>query len=253
MRAKPEKVESYRQLARPGARQTNAVYAAMVESVDESVGRVVAKLRELSLLEDTLLVFTSDNGGLSVEEGPDTPATSNEPLRAGKGYLYEGGIRVPLVVHWPRVVRAGFVSREPVTGEDIFATVAEAAGVKRAEADDGTSLLPLLKGARALRREALFWHYPHYSNQGGRPGGAVRRGRYKLIEFYEDGRVELYDLARDAGEARDLAAAEPKLVRDLKGLLGRWRARVGAQAMRPNPGYRATQNPPPDRRPSRTR
>lgn len=238
MRAKPEKVEKYRALARPGAAQANATYAAMVESVDESVGRVVSKLRELSLLEDTLVVFTSDNGGLHVEEGPNTPATSNAPLRAGKGHLYEGGIRVPLVVHWPRVAEPGAVCGAPVVGTDVFDTVAEAAGLKPTAGADGVSLLPLLKGACGRRGRALYWHYPHYSNQGGRPGGAVRASRYKLIEFYEDERVELYDLARDPGETRDISAERPKVTRMLKASLRRWRELVGAQTMRPNPVYR---------------
>lgn len=237
MRAKPEKVEKYRALVRPGAAQANATYAAMVESLDESVGRVVAKLRELSLLEDTLIIFTSDNGGLDVEEGPNTPATSNAPLRAGKGRLYEGGIRVPLIVHWPAAVKPGAACGAPVTGADLFATVAEAAGLRQTTGVDGVSLLPLLRGACAGAGRALFWHYPHYSNQGGRPGGAVRLGQYKLIESYEDGRVELYDLARDPGETRDLAAERPRRVLHLKRALRRWRERVGAQTMRPNPDY----------------
>ena len=238
MRAKPEKVEKYRALARPGGAQVNATYAAMIESVDESVGRVVAKLRELSLLDNTLIVFTSDNGGLHVEEGPNTPATSNAPLRAGKGYLYEGGIRVPLVAHWPRVVKPGVVCGTPVIGTDLFNTVAEAAGLRQTTGADGVSLMPLLKGACEPRGHALYWHYPHYSNQGGRPGGAVRALRYKLIEFYEDERFEVYDLARDPGEMHDISAERPKVTLMLKAALRRWRERVGAQAMRPNPEYR---------------
>jgi arylsulfatase A-like enzyme len=239
MRAKAEKIEKYRALVRPGAAQTNPVYAAMVESVDESVGRVVAKLRELSLLEDTLVIFTSDNGGLSVEEGPGTPATNNAPLRAGKGYLYEGGIRVPLVVHWPRVVKAGAACGAPATGTDIFATVAEAAGLKQTTGVDGVSLLPQLRGWCGPGRRALYWHYPHYSNQGGRPGGAVRAGRYKLIEFYEGPRVELYDLARDPGEAHDISKERPTRTHYLRSRLRSWLARVGAQTMKPNPNHRA--------------
>jgi arylsulfatase A-like enzyme len=238
MRAKAEKVEKYRALVRPGAPQTNPIYAAMVESVDESVGRVVAKLRELSLLDDTLVVFTSDNGGLHVEEGPNTPATNNAPLRAGKGYLYEGGIRVPFIVQWPSVVRPGAVCAAPVTGTDVFATVAEAAGVRQTTGVDGVSLLPQLKGACGPGRRALYWHYPHYSNQGGRPAGAVRAGRYKLVEFYDGGQVELYDLARDPGETHDISGERPGQALRLKRALERWRARVGAQAMRPNPDYK---------------
>jgi arylsulfatase A len=214
----------------------------MVESMDESVGRLTRKLEQLGVADDTVFVFTSDNGGLSVREGPDTPATVNAPLRAGKGYLYEGGLRVPLVVAWPRRVKPG-VNHTPVYSADLFATLLDAAGVKNATgADgvtDGVSLLPPLTGRGAARRAELFWHYPHYSNQGGRPGGAVRQGRYKLIEFYEDSRVELYDLSRDPGEARDLAGALPRKAAELKRKLAAWRRSVGAQMMTPNPGYRA--------------
>jgi arylsulfatase A len=184
------------------------------------------------------LVFTSDNGGLSVREGPHTPATSNAPLRAGKGYLYEGGIRVPLIVRWPGAVRPG-VCDTPVLSTDLYPTVLEVAGLGpgAGRASDGSSLLPLLTGKGEVRREALFWHYPHYSNQGGTPGGAVRLGRHKLIESYEDGRVELYDLADDVGEKHDLAPADPTTARRLRGLLHDWRRSVGARMPTPNPRY----------------
>jgi arylsulfatase A len=238
MKAKAELVAKYRALPRPERGQSNPVYAAMVESMDESVGRLARRLEQLGVADDTIFVFTSDNGGLSVKEGPDTPATDNAPLRAGKGYLYEGGLRVPLVVAWPRRVRPG-VNHTPVYSADLFATLLDAAGVKNATGADGVSLLPLLAGRGGVRRAGLFWHYPHYSNQGGRPGGAVRRGRYKLIEFYEDDRVELYDLGRDPGEARDLAGALPGKAAELRRKLAAWRRSVGAQMMTPNPEYKA--------------
>lgn len=242
LKAKPKIVAKYRDRARIGQRRVNPIYAAMVESVDESVGRIMRKLAQLELADDTIIIFTSDNGGLSVEEGPHTPATSNAPLRDGKGYLYEGGIRVPLVVRWPGVTQAGVVCRAPISGVDIFPTVLEMAGVtpETTEGVDGRSLAPLLSRPQNTRRPALYWHYPHYSNQGGRPSGAVRDGRFKLIEFYEDDRVELYDLRRDAGETMNLAGKLQAKAKVMRKMLHDWRRKVGAQMMELNPHYRAT-------------
>ncbi len=180
LKAKAEMVARYKP-GRPG-QQGNPIYAAMIESLDESVGRVLKKLDDLKLTERTLILFTSDNGGLCVTEGPNTPATINAPLREGKGYLYEGGLRVPLLVKWPGVTKPGGAIAAPVSSIDIFPTVLDACGVKSEAKVDGVSLVSLLKGG-VLKRDTLFWHYPHYSNQGGRPGGAVRAGDYKLIEF----------------------------------------------------------------------
>ncbi|MEO8519994.1 MAG: sulfatase [Acidobacteriota bacterium] len=236
MKAKADVVEKYRgQGNAPGLR--NPIYAAMVESVDDSVGRIVKKIEDAGLSRDTLFIFTSDNGGLSVKEGPDTPATVNGPLRDGKGYLYEGGLRVPLIVCWPGRIRAGAIDRTPVYSADLFATALAAAAVSNRTGEDGVSLLPLLTGTGSLHREALFWHYPHYSNQGGKPGAAMRAGRYKLIEFYEDNRVELYDLQNDIGEQHDLAGTMVKKAGEMRRALGAWRRGIGAQMMTPNAGY----------------
>src|SRR5207244_10970807 len=153
--------------------QNNAIYAGMIESVDDGVGRLLKKLAGLHLTERTMIVFTSDNGGLSVKEGPNTPPTINAPLREGKGYLYEGGLRVPLLIRWPGVTKAGSTMATPVHSIDFFATLLDACGIKSDTKVDGVSLLPLLKG-ETLPRDALFWHSPHYSNQAGRPGAAVR-------------------------------------------------------------------------------
>ena len=243
MKAKAELIAKYRALPRPAQGQSNPVYAAMIESMDESVGRLMRKLEEVNLAEDTIFVFTADNGGLATPEGPDTPATDNAPLRAGKGYLYEGGIRVPLIVSWPRRVRAGSLDRTPVYTADLFATALDAAGLKNATGIDGRSLFPRLTGRGGIARDALYWHYPHYSNQsinGGhldQPGAAIREGAWKLIEFYSDSRVELYDLARDLGERNDLAPSRPALAARLRRKLAAWRTAVGAQTMTPNPGY----------------
>jgi arylsulfatase A len=239
LQAKPELLARYRAKPAGDSAQSNPIYAAMLRSVDEGVGRIVRTLEGLGIADRTAIVFTSDNGGLSVKEGPDTPATSNAPLRAGKGYLYEGGIRVPLIVAWPGVTRPGAVCDVPVTGQDLAPTVLDIAGV-RPPPDrpiDGESLVPLLRRGGPLRREALYWHYPHYSNQGGKPGGAIRRGDLKLIEWYEGGPPELYDLKRDPGEHHDLAAERPDDAARLRARLAAWRASVGAQMPRPNPDY----------------
>ena len=190
--AKPELVRKYKD-------SFNPTYAAMVNTLDDSVGQVLDKLDELHLPERTVVVFASDNGGLHVLETPNTPATYNTPYRAGKGFLYEGGVRVPAIVRWPGRVGAGRTTDAPVSAVDWTPTLLEACGVKPPEPLDGVSLVKLFEGG-ALPARPLFWHFPHYTNQGGRPGGAVREGDWKLIEHYEDGRVELFNLADDAGE-----------------------------------------------------
>ncbi|MEN6333319.1 MAG: sulfatase, partial [Phycisphaerales bacterium] len=182
--------------------QDHAVYAGMVEAMDQAVGKVLDALDRLGLAKDTVVFFMSDNGGLSTSEGHPT---SNLPLRGGKGWLYEGGIREPLIVRWPGVTQAGSTCEEPVTSTDFYPTMLEMAGLppKPEQHVDGRSVAPLLKRTGSQERRAFFWHYPHYGNQGGSPGGAVRVGDYKLIEFYEDSRVELYNLRDDLGEQND--------------------------------------------------
>jgi arylsulfatase A-like enzyme len=210
----------------------------MVNTLDTCVGQVLDKLDELRLADRTLVVFASDNGGLHVLEFPETPSTHNTPYRAGKGFLYEGGLRVPLIVRWPGHVKPGQTSDVPVRLMDWTPTFLEACGVKAPEQLDGVSLVSLLEGGK-LPDRSLFWHFPHYTNQGSRPGGAIRDGDWKLIEHYEDGRVELFNLARDAGETRDLAQAEPKRAAELKARLAAWRKEVGAQENTPNPKFDA--------------
>lgn len=234
LKAKKELLAKYKQ-GKPGE-QGNPIYAAMIESLDDGVGRIMKKLDELKLTDHTLVVFTSDNGGLSVNEGPNTPSTINAPLREGKGYLYEGGIREPLIVRWPNVVRPGSVNSTPVCGIDLFPTVLAVCGVKNDVRVDGVNLVPLLQGG-TLQRDALYWHYPHYSNQGGKPGAAVRLGDYKLIEFYENGRQELYDVKKDRSESRNLIADKPEVAKELSAKLSAWLNEVGAKRMRPNPDY----------------
>jgi arylsulfatase A-like enzyme len=234
--AKPNVLAKYPAGGKPGT-QNNPIYAAMVESMDDSVGRVVKKLADLGLTERTVVIFTSDNGGLSVKEGPNTPATSNAPLRDGKGYLYEGGIREPFIIAGPGVTKPGAILSTPVISNDLFPTILELCGVKSDAKPDAVSIAPLLRGG-SIGRDDLYWHFPHYSNQGGKPGGALRLGDLKLIEFYETGRHELYDLRRDIGEVRDLAGERPEVVKILATRLDAWRRSVDAQMMRPNPDYK---------------
>lgn len=216
--------------------QSDPGYAAMVQSLDENVGRLLSALEEEGLAEDTVVIFTSDNGGLSTAEGSPT---SNAPLSEGKGWMYEGGTREPLIVKWPGVTRPGTLSSVPVTSTDFYPTMLEIAGLAPMPEQhvDGTSIVGLLKGGGGLDRDAIFWHYPHYSNQGGTPGCSVRCGDCKLIEFFEDRHVELYKLRDDVGEEHDLAAEEPEMAERLRGTLHEWLDRVEAKIPEPNPDY----------------
>ena len=209
----------------------------MIQSVDDSVGRIVTKLKELDLDQNTAIIFMSDNGGLSTSEGKPT---SNIPLRAGKGWIYEGGIREPMFVVWPGVVKPGSICEEPVISNDFYPTMLDMAGLPL-EYDqhvDGVSFAALLKGNNTLDRKAIFWHYPHYGNQGGFPSAAVRSGEFKLIEHFEDGSVELYDLKNDIGEQNDLAKAMPEKVKEMKTMLHEWQKSVDARMPKPNPNYK---------------
>ena len=214
------------------------VYGAMVESMDRAVGKVLSALQENGLDQNTIVVFMSDNGGLSTSEGHPT---SNLPLRAGKGWLYEGGIREPMVIYWPQVMKKGKVSDQVVTSTDFYPTLLEMAGLP-ARPDqhlDGKSLVPVLKGKK-VQRGPVYWHYPHYGNQGGSPGSAVRDGDWKLIEWFEQGReLELYNLKADIGEKNNLATKYPDKVKEMHGMLKNWRAEVGARMPSKNPAAKA--------------
>lgn len=233
IQGKKELVEKHRARVRPGLTQTNEAYAAMIESMDEAVGRVRARLEELGLAERTIIVFASDNGGR-------IPTTSNRPLRAGKGSCYEGGTRVPFVVYWPGVTKPGTVCDTPVISMDVFPTLLEMAGLTAPAGIDGLSLVPLLKQTGKVERDALFWHYPHYQHyqlEGTTPYGAIRCGDFKLIEFFDDMRVELYNLHDDIGEQRNLAIQMPAKADELRARLHAWRKDVGAQMPTRNPNY----------------
>jgi arylsulfatase A len=230
--------KKYREKLQPDMTQTNAMYAAMIESMDEAVGRVRKKLEELKLADNTIIVFASDNGGR-------VPTTSNLPLRVGKGSCYEGGTRVPLVIYWPQVTKAGAVCDAPVISMDLYTTLLDAAGLNVAAklGVDGVSLVPLLQGKGTPKRDELFWHYPHYQHYqlgGTTPYGAIRKGDFKLIEFFDDMRVELYDLSKDIGEKNNLAKEMPTRVEELRNRLHAWRQEVGAQMPTRNPNYDPT-------------
>jgi arylsulfatase A-like enzyme len=235
IQGKPALIQKYRAKKHPGLKQTNAVYAAMIESMDETVGRVRQRLEELKLADRTVVIFASDNGGR-------VPTTSNYPLRVGKGSCYEVGTRVPLIVHWPGVTKAGSVCETPVISMDLFPTILDIAGQNEAERKsvDGTNLVPLLRRDGDLKREALFWHYPHYQHYqlgGTTPYGAIHAGDFKLIEFFDDMRVELYNLREDIGEQHNLAAQMPGKADELRARLHAWRSEVGAQMPSRNPAY----------------
>lgn len=212
----------------------NPVYAAMIETLDDCVGRVLAKLETHGLAENTIVIFMSDNGGLHVLESAKTPATYNRPWRAGKGFLYEGGVRVPLIVRWPGRIKPGQTIDTPIISTDWTPTLLALAGVEAKEKFDGVNLAELFLNNKAPPPRGLYWHQPHYMNQGGRPAGAVRDGNWKLIEHYENGACELYDLASDQGETIDLSARQPAKVADLRGKLEKWRRDMGAQENKAN-------------------
>ncbi len=210
-------------------------YAAVIESMDETVGLLLKKIDDLNLQNQTIVIFTSDNGGLHAPEGGHQKITHNTPYRAGKGYLYEGGIRVPLIVRWPGKIAAKRLIDTPVITTDWLPTLLELSGSKPPAGLDGVSLAGLLTDNAKLPERPLFWHLPHYTNQGSRPSGAVREGDWKLIEHYETGKAELYNLAQDAGEQTDLAAKEPERTKALQDKLTQWRSQVSAQENTPNP------------------
>jgi arylsulfatase A-like enzyme len=207
----------------------------MVEAMDQAVGKVVDTVDRLELTDRTIFVFMSDNGGLSTSEGWPT---SNLPLRAGKGWLYEGGIREPMGIVAPGVTTAGTVCETPVTSTDFYPTLLDLCGLSLRPRQhlDGVSLKPLLAGGK-LPERPLYWHYPHYGNQGGRPGSAVRLGDWKLIEWSLEPAVELYHLAEDIGEHHNLAAARPDKVAELRSMLETWRQASGALMPTRNPAW----------------
>ena len=250
IQGKKELVEKYRATADPNATHSNPVYAAMIQSMDEAVGTVLESVRANGIEDRTVVIFTSDNGGLSHKFRSPTGITWNDPLRRGKGSAYEGGTRVPMIVRWPEVAPRNTLCSEPVIGNDLYPTILEIAGAKgdpkhSTEVDGQSFLTVIKKPTSTLDRDAIFWHHPHYHAGGfslpGKPSNgpysAIRSRQWKLIEYFEDERVELYDLERDIREANDLAATQPEKTTELRKKLAAWRESVGAQLPTANPNY----------------
>lgn len=232
-------VEQFRAKVRPDAVHRNPTYAAMVASLDMSVGRVLERLERHGLTERTLVIFTSDNGGLTQRYGKHDGFTENLPLRRGKGSAYEGGVRVPTIIRWPGTTEPGSVSNTPTISMDLLPTISEVTrtGAGNPSSVDGRSLVPVLRDPDVELDRDLFWHYPHYHAGGDGPYSAIRSGPWRLVEFHEDRKAELYNLATDAGEQRNLASEEPQRVAELLGKLERWREAAGAQMPAPNPEH----------------
>ena len=235
-------------------KQDNVEFAAMVESVDQSLGRILDKLESMGVKENTIVIFFSDNGGMAAmnvgnpkrivpDQNVDKAySTSCLPLRGAKGWLYEGGIRVPLIIKWPGDSKAGTVCDAPVISIDFYPTIMDMIGLADKVTDDkeGVSIVPLIRGD-SIQERAIFWHFPHYSNHGMQsPGGAIRVGKYKLLEYFENGSVQLFNLEDDIGEQNDLAKIETERTRELRSRLQEWRDSVNAQMMPPNPNYDPT-------------
>jgi arylsulfatase A-like enzyme len=228
--AQPRRIEN-------NARAFEPVYAAVIETLDDTVGRLMRKLDALQLAGNTIVVFTSDNGGLHVPEGPHPKVTHNTPYRAGKGFVYQGGLRIPLIVRWPGHVPVATVVDDPVINTDWTATLLEMLGRPVPAGLDGLSFAALLGGRGPAPARKFFWHFPHYTNQGSRPSGAVRDGPWMMVEYYDDAKAELYDLRQDLGESRDLAPSQPQRVDQMRAALAAWRREVHAQSNTPNPDF----------------
>ena len=234
-------VQKFEGRIRSGSTHNNANYAAMVASLDESVGRVMESLLLKGHFDDTLIIFTSDNGGLTQRYGRHDGFTENIPLRRGKGSAYEGGVRVPTIVYWPNVTPEGAVADTPIITMDFYPTILEACGVVGDEAHnllvDGKSLVPVLNSPELAIERNLFWHYPHYHAGGDGPYSAIRSGNYRLIEFHEDRSLRLFDLSKDIGERQDLADSQPAIKDRMHAALVKWRESVAAQMPTPNPDF----------------
>lgn len=215
----------------------NPIMGAMIERMDSEIGRLLRKIDELKLKENTIVIFMSDNGGYDKLQ-------AQNPLRGGKSMLYEGGIRIPLAIRWPGVIKPNTYDSTPVCGIDLFPTFAEILGEEKiSQSVDGISILPLIKQSGKLNRESIYWHYPHYHRFGYKPSGAIREGKYKLIEWYErsffneENPVSLFDLENDIGEKNDIANQNPQLVNELWAKLKKWRKEINAQEMTQNPNF----------------
>ncbi len=240
--AKADLVEKYKKKRGTDTSEStmpNIHYAAMVESIDQNIGRILEKLEELNIDQNTLVLFTSDNGGLSVREVPafakHTPPTDNGMLREGKGYVYEGGIREPLIVRWPKVIKKTQINSTPVIGQDFYNTFMDMVKIEE-KTSDGVSLLPIFKGD-SISRRGLLWHLPHYSPQHGKPSTAYREGDWKVIHFYEDDRYELYNVKNDVSESNDLSEVSTEKLEGLTSNMQKMLSDLEAKFPEPNPNY----------------
>ena len=224
-------------------RQDNPALASMVAAVDDSVGKLLGKLEELKMVDNTVVVFFSDNGGLSTLGRGRSGPGCNLPLRASKGWLYEGGVREPTIIRAPGVTMPGSVSKKPIVSMDFFPTMLELAGLPSRPNlhADGKSLIKQLQGDDSGQR-TLYWHYPHYHGSGWKPGASIRDGDWKLIEFYHYEKFELYNLATDPGEQKNLAQKEPKMASRLRAKLKSWQNKMGAKMPIPNPAFKSAEN-----------
>ena len=238
LQAKQEKIDKYNTLIDTTSRHQNATYAAMVEHTDDAVGKIIAKLKEKGLYENTIILFSSDNGGL-IGKSKKT-VTNNAPLRNGKGDIYEGGVRIPTIIYAPKINSKRKKVAEPIISMDYYPTLMDLAGITTKKTSsqtvDGKSLLPLLQG-NATEREAIYWHYPHYHQEGGVPYSAVRMGDWKLIENFETNTFELYNLKNDIAESNNLINKWPDIATTLKNKLNTWREDVNAQYASPNENF----------------
>ena len=239
LEGRPDLLKKYE--ARLEAHQNDSIlrnphFLAMTEAVDLNVGRIMEYLMEKKIDRNTMVIFTSDNGGLLLRNGNFIRASWNYPLREGKGTLYEGGLRIPAIVRWPGTIEAGRISEEMIISTDIYPTVAEVAGIDVDHEIEGKSLIPHLLRSELLDRESLYWHYPHYHL--GMPGGVIREGDFKLIEYFETGETELYKLSEDLQESHNLAEEFPEIAGELQQKLQQWRVANGANMPVPNPQYK---------------
>jgi arylsulfatase A-like enzyme len=208
----------------------------MIYNLDKNLGRIMRTINESGEANNTIIIFTSDNGGLATAE--DSP-TCNFPLRDGKGWMYEGGVRVPLIIKWPKITSFNSICDLPVTSPDFYPTILNMANLPLIpeQHKDGLSLVPLLKDSKKIDRDMIFWHYPHYGNQGGKPASSIRKGDYKLIEFFEDNHLELYNLKEDIKEINNLVSIKQKEAKEMKELLYKWRNQINVKIPEHNPDF----------------
>lgn len=238
LQAKKEKILKYKQLIDKNGKHKNAAYAAMVEHMDDALGKVLSALKENKLEDNTIVVFHSDNGGI-IGNYWGGKITNNTPLKSGKGDIYEGGVRVPLVFKWPQKIKAGELNHTLAISPDIYTTILKLADKSTTFKNDidGQDLSPLLLDNKEIDREAIYWHYPHYHPEGAKPYSAVRKGDWKLIQIFEEKTLQLYNLKEDIGETKNLVSEHPEKTKELLDNLNNWREKVHAQMPTTNPDY----------------